>query len=226
MTKDILRIYRSLSSDIVSMKLKPGKMIKEADIAAQFNVSRTPVRDVFKKLEYDKLLVIISQKGSFVSKIDLSGITDIMYIRNQVELSVLTELMKVITPGDIADLKMNVFDQEDLLSKGVIGSSQDEVANQFFELDNQFHTHIYKMAGKESVLNSLNTSWPSFSRYRFLTFYRNSDEISNLCQIHSQIVDCLAKKDLPRMVETVKNHNFSGLNGLETVRFQHPDYFE
>ncbi|MDD7599104.1 MAG: GntR family transcriptional regulator, partial [Bacilli bacterium] len=75
MTKDSLAIYQSISNDIITMKLKPGDMLKEIEVANKFNVSRTPIRDVFKRLEYDKLLDIHSQKGSFVSKINLEGIT-------------------------------------------------------------------------------------------------------------------------------------------------------
>ena len=71
MTKDSLAIYQSISNDIITMKLKPGDMLKEIEVANKFNVSRTPIRDVFKRLEYDKLLDIHSQKGSFVSKINL-----------------------------------------------------------------------------------------------------------------------------------------------------------
>ena len=47
-------------------------------LTRKIHVSRTPMRDVFKKLESDKLLVIYSQSGSYVTKIDLSGISDIM----------------------------------------------------------------------------------------------------------------------------------------------------
>ena len=47
MTKDSLAIYQSISNDIITMKLKPGDMLKEIEVANKFNVSRTPIRDVF-----------------------------------------------------------------------------------------------------------------------------------------------------------------------------------
>jgi DNA-binding GntR family transcriptional regulator len=223
MTKDKELIYHTLANEIVRMDLKPGDMLKEIEVAQRFSVSRTPIRDVFKKLEYDGLLVIHSQKGSYVSRINLNGITDIMYIRDQVELSVLSELIHVITPGDIADLRMILNDQTMLLAS--YDADLGEISSKFFDLDNEFHTHIYRRAGKESVLLTLNGSWPSFSRFRFLTFQRDKSMIENLCNIHKDIVDALEKRDSSCLDEIVRNHNFSGLNGIETVREKHPDYF-
>ena len=69
MTKDSLAIYQSISNDIITMKLKPDYMLKEIEVANKFNVSRTPIRDVFFFFLYDKLLYIYSQKVCFVSKI-------------------------------------------------------------------------------------------------------------------------------------------------------------
>jgi len=226
MTKDNEQIYQTLVNEIVNMTLKPGEMLKEVDVAKRFNVSRTPIRDVFKRLEYDNLLTIHSQRGSYVSKINLDGITDIMYIRNQVERSVLLELESIVTPGDIVKLRMIVNDQAALLATFNENTNVEVFANKFFELDNIFHENIYTRAGKITVLQALNALSPSFARYRFLTNLRAKTEVAFLVELHSEIVECLEKKDSTRLSDIVRKHNFSGLNGIESVRSKHPDYFE
>ena len=144
MTKDSLAIYQSISNDIITMKLKPGDMLKEIEVANKFNVSRTPIRDVFKRLEYDKLLDIHSQKGSFVSKINLEGITDMMYVRTQVEISVITELINVVNPGNIATLQLIIDDQFRLLNKMREPNCDIQaLSSKFYELDNYFHEQTY-----------------------------------------------------------------------------------
>ena len=55
MTKDIAPIYETLKREIVTIQLKPGTRIREESVSERFGVSRTPVRDVLKKLEEDKL---------------------------------------------------------------------------------------------------------------------------------------------------------------------------
>ena len=43
--------YRTLRNEIVSMELKPGMVISTQDIANRLNISRTPVREAFIKLQ-------------------------------------------------------------------------------------------------------------------------------------------------------------------------------
>ena len=43
-------VYESLKSDILDLRLKPGQLLKEAEICEKFGVSRTPVRDAIRLL--------------------------------------------------------------------------------------------------------------------------------------------------------------------------------
>ena len=54
-------IFEHLHDEISSMRLRPGDRISEADVAAQFGVSRQPVRDAFSRLENASLLLIRPQ---------------------------------------------------------------------------------------------------------------------------------------------------------------------
>jgi len=224
MTKDIEVIYQKILNDIITLKIRPGTRLKEVEISERFHVSRTPMRDVFKKLETDKLLVIYSQSGSYVTKIDLSGISDIMYLRYVTELEVMREVMDKITPKDIEALRQLISSSKDVLSADG-GERDQKVAASFFEVDNSFHHYIFDKDGKSAVLDLLNSAFPYFSRYRFLTFYRDEIEISALLAVHNEIVDCLEKQDLPHLEAIIKEHNYSGLNGIEKVKERHPDYF-
>jgi DNA-binding GntR family transcriptional regulator len=224
MTKDIEAIYQKILSDIITLKIRPGTRLKEVEISERFHVSRTPMRDVFKKLESDKLLVIYSQSGSYVTKIDLSGISDIMYLRAVTELEVMRDVINKITPYDIDVLRHLISSSKEVLSADG-GERDQKVAASFFEVDNNFHHYIFEKDGKAGVLDLLNSAFPSFSRYRFLTFYRDESEIAKLLAVHNEIVDCLEKKDFAHLEDVVEKHNYSGLNGIDKVRERHPDYF-
>jgi DNA-binding GntR family transcriptional regulator len=224
MTKDIEAIYQKILSDIITLKIRPGTRLKEVEISERFHVSRTPMRDVFKKLESDKLLVIYSQSGSYVTKIDLSGISDIMYLRTVTETEVMKDVMDKMTPRDIDILRHLIASSADVLTSDG-GERDQKVASSFFEVDNDFHHYIFEKDGKAAVLDLLNSAFPYFSRYRFLTFYRDETEISKLLAVHNQIVDCLEHQDLSSLDRVIQEHNYSGLNGIEKVKERHPDYF-
>ena len=42
-------VGETLKQEILDLRLKPGQMISENDVCDRFGVSRTPVRDVYKR---------------------------------------------------------------------------------------------------------------------------------------------------------------------------------
>ena len=44
-------IYHALKDDILNLRLKPGQMISENEIANSYHVSRTPVKTAFLRLK-------------------------------------------------------------------------------------------------------------------------------------------------------------------------------
>ncbi len=224
MTKDITPIYEEISNAIITLKLIPGEKISEIESSRRFNVSRTPIRDVFKRLEDNGLLEIRSQSGSFVTKINLSNISDLVYIRNSCELAVLNEVAGRLTKENVDYLYHNLEMQKELsLSKN---GSNEEFAEKYFALDNDFHQYIYAIANKDSVLRLLNSDQPNFQRYRFITFYRDDTELLRLHEVHARMVKALSENDKSMLSEIVYEHNYSGLRGIEKVIKEHRDYFE
>ncbi len=69
-------LYRDLRERIVSGALAPGEAVSESRIAEGYGVSRTPIREAFKKLAEDGFLDVVPQVGSFVARIDLKVVRD------------------------------------------------------------------------------------------------------------------------------------------------------
>lgn len=67
------------------MKYESGQVLNEKALAEEFGVSRTPVREVILRLQYEKLLEIIPRGGIFVKKIDFQELKDIFLTRILVE---------------------------------------------------------------------------------------------------------------------------------------------
>lgn len=223
MTKDISPIYEDICNSIITLKLLPGEKISEIESSRKYNVSRTPIRDVFKRLEDNGLLEIRSQSGTFVTKINLSNISDLVFIRNSCEFSVLKEIC-----GKLSDENLNYLYQK-LEKQNALSKSKtlnDEFAASYFTLDNEFHHYLYSLASKEGVLKLLNNDQPNFQRYRFITFLRDDFELKRLDEVHKNMVLALQNNDLDSLKSIVYNHNYSGLNGIDKVIQNHPDYFD
>ncbi len=225
MTKDNSIIYSKIENSIITMKLLPGQKLGEIEMATKYKVSRTPIRDVFKRLEGNKLLEIRSQSGTFVTKIDMGNISDLIYVRNCVEHNVLSSIAGRLSKDDILYLKDNLALQRELKEKKK-NSSDDSFATALFNLDNQFHEYIYSIASKQGVLKLLNSNQPNFQRYRFMTFLREEKQLKSLYGIHEKMLDCLIDNDVSSLTDIVYEHNYAGLHGIDKVILKHPEYFE
>ncbi len=78
-------IYQALRGKLASLEFKPGRLLSEKEIASYFRVSRTPIRNVFFKLERDGLIEIIPRKGALIKFLSMKDIFEIFEIRKALE---------------------------------------------------------------------------------------------------------------------------------------------
>lgn len=102
MKKDI---YGEIKRRILFFEYQPGEMLNEKAIATEFGVSRTPVREVFLKLEWDKLVTIMPRAGIMVSKVEFQQLRDVFLIRIPLEGLIGRLAATQITSQQLTDLQ-------------------------------------------------------------------------------------------------------------------------
>jgi len=75
----------SLRQLIVNRTLRPGERIVQSDLAEQFGVSRTPIREALHKLASDGLITLSPHKGASVADFSISELEGIYSIRIALE---------------------------------------------------------------------------------------------------------------------------------------------
>lgn len=216
-------IYEDLVDKIVSLKLQPGEKISEIETSMYYHVSRTPIRDVFKKLEDNQLVDIITHSGTFVSKIDLDFILDQVFIKYSCELEAMNELSGKITDENLIYINQNIEKQKAIFDSYDLQS--DDVAEKYFALDNDLHLYLFKLINRESVLKKLFDIQPNYQRYRFMTFYRDKVYLDNLIKIHTDLIKCLQNDNKNNLKKIIYEHNYSSLNGIKELVNLKRDYF-
>lgn len=78
-------IYKELKAKIMSGKLLPGSSLVEREISDEYNISRTPVREILWRLVSDGLLEQEPSRGYIIRKISLEEIFDIFQSREGIE---------------------------------------------------------------------------------------------------------------------------------------------
>jgi DNA-binding GntR family transcriptional regulator len=78
-------LLQNLRERIASHQLPPGSKLSEQQLAEEFGVSRTQIRDVFANLEQRGLIKRTPNKGAIVSRLDLTEVFDIYAVREVLE---------------------------------------------------------------------------------------------------------------------------------------------
>jgi DNA-binding GntR family transcriptional regulator len=79
------KIYTTIKNKILWMDYKPGEILNEQVLAKEFGVSRTPLREVLTRLEWENLVRILPRTGSMVTEIDFQAMINIFQIRFELE---------------------------------------------------------------------------------------------------------------------------------------------
>jgi DNA-binding GntR family transcriptional regulator len=84
-TQTVEEVYETLKKRIISLEYSPGQVLNEADIANEFDLSRTPVRKIFEQLKNKKLLNIIPRYGAQVAPIDFRYMKSVFEVVRELE---------------------------------------------------------------------------------------------------------------------------------------------
>jgi DNA-binding GntR family transcriptional regulator len=68
------------------MEYQPGQILNENVLAQEFEVSRSPVRNVLNRLEWEQLVRIIPRTGSMVTEIEFNKIMHVFQVRFECEV--------------------------------------------------------------------------------------------------------------------------------------------
>ena len=194
-------IFQTLRDRIVHGEYPPGMDLSEKDLCQEFNVSRTPLREAFAKLESMKLVTIIPRFGTNVSPIDINE------IRCAFEVKIKLESLAV-------ELAVERIDSEKL--KALDGVIQ-EVAqlkeenghhrhHRLIELEMRFHRIILKAAQNpilEEFLDNLHYRCARLWSSSLSEVVPNRDILNQMKNIYQALVEGDAKSACSHMEQHI-----------------------
>ena len=98
-----------LRNRIVRQVLAPGERLRERQLAAEFGVSRTVIRDALTELTQRRLIVRYPHRGAEIVRLGAQEISEIYEVRESVEALCARLATERTRPGDWDDLQ-DLFD--------------------------------------------------------------------------------------------------------------------
>ncbi|OIJ85651.1 GntR family transcriptional regulator [Streptomyces colonosanans] len=79
------QVYEALRERIIEGELEPGRRVVERDLAAEFEVSRIPVREAMQRLEAEGFLTTQPRRGAVVSRVGVEDAAHFFDVRESLE---------------------------------------------------------------------------------------------------------------------------------------------
>jgi DNA-binding GntR family transcriptional regulator len=97
-------VYEELKAAIVDLRLAPGDPLREATLAGQLGVSKTPIREALTRLEQEGLVETTSFKGAVVTGYSRQDLREIYELRELLENTAARAAAESMTEVDRARL--------------------------------------------------------------------------------------------------------------------------
>lgn len=216
-------VYEQLKEKILHLELPPATAISEIETAEKYNISRTPIRDAFKRLEREGLLEIQPHIGTFVSLIDLHTISDILYIRETLEFSVLSDLAQIYDNSHDLHLHLLLQNQKELLDSDL---SIEELSRAFIHHDNIFHAALFEAAGKKNIFQFLLSYNSQYERFRTFVNYNGKEDLQKLYESHLHMLTYISDKNFLALKDCLRHHLYDGFTSGSEMIHKHPEFFK
>ena len=189
------QVYRSLRQAIILGDFAPGSRLREVEVAASLNVSRTPLREAISRLIGDHLVRPLPTGGVEVADAT-AELSEIYYIREALEACAARLAAMRITKEQLARLKQ-------LLTATETTSYTDY--EQRARINEQFHMLIAEASGSRRLTEMIGGLREFFVNARWLRRYDRRSAQQALQQ-HKQIVAALKAGAEERVERLVRDH--------------------
>jgi len=187
-------IARSLAAQIVSGELSPNTRLRQDEIANTFSASHVPVREAFRRLEAQGLIVLEPRRGARVASLDGADVVEVTEMRAALEPIALRYAIPNITPADIANAReeMSACDDTDDIALW-------ESANQ------RFHAALYAPSRQPRLLAAIKDLHQASARHLFAT-WEKLDWQGRSSAEHAEIIDAVERGDADRACALLRTH--------------------
>lgn len=197
-------VYRVLRAAILDGTVPPGEQLREAHIAADLGISRSPLREALTKLEEEGLIVKIPFRGAFVAEVSAQDVAEIASIRLLVEPYAAELSAEALRGPARSRLMQTVEDLHQAMEKNDIPASIDAHLG--------FHRLFYDLS-ENGALRNLWNGWETKLRLYLSFDHRTYSDPHDLAVEHERLAAVALDGDSDEFRRELAIHFQSALRG-------------
>ncbi len=180
------KILETIREAILKGDLKPGEKVAEPELAEQFGISRTPIREAFRQLESEGYLTVVPRKGAVVAALSERDVQEFYEVKSILEGYAAELAAKNLSDKELAKLESINERLKQLADDGDVKS--------FYKIHNEFHEMFLKAANNTKLYELIKQLGMKFSRMRMASLSVDGRMAISVAE-HDKLLDAFRQHD-------------------------------
>jgi len=193
-------VAERLRQQIFNRELEPGSWIDEQKIAAEYGISRTPLREALKVLAVEGLVTMKLRRGAYVTEMSTTDVAQVYHLMALLESDAAGHVAAQGSAADIAALQA----LHDRLE------SQALQRDAFFATNEEFHLRLLEVAGNRWAAQVVRDLRKVMKLNRHLSLFKQGRLAESLAE-HRAVMAAIAARNAPEAARLMRAHFDNGL---------------
>ena len=202
-------VYNQIKTAIINSEFRPGQRLYEKEMARIFDVSITPVREAFLRLQADEYITIDSHRKAAVKPITLQEMKEIFEVLANLDAMAAGLVVNIIDSEHILEIE-NLLDRMEKASKPCF-------ATDYLSLSMEMQHKIWESLPNKILWKALHFAYDQLLRYNYVLYiaFQDPEILRKSFEEHVNIVQTLKNKDKQRLPQLVKIHWNQAIQNLQ-----------
>ncbi|MCY8606564.1 GntR family transcriptional regulator [Bacillus sonorensis] len=189
-------VYQALKRAIVHLELKPGQRLHDQELAEQFGISRTPVREALKRLEDEGLVEAVPGSATRGAPLKPEEAKHAFTVTAALHALAVKLSIPFLTKADIKQLEAH--------NRSLKHAIEKEDIIEAIESDEAFHRVFLKASKNPEITRALERIASKIYRLEMSQF----SSVSSMKSVeqHRQMIDACRKKDAETAVRLAEEN--------------------
>lgn len=190
-------VHQRMITALVSGQFRGGEELSEAALAAQFQVSRTPVREALRRLESEGLVVNLVNRQATVIELSRTDVVETYEVRQTLEASAARRAAERMGSEQIAELRS--------LASAALPARGGGWGNDERKFDEALHRSVAESCGNDKLRKEI-VRYSNLVRFVRSRVGRSPQRLAQGHAEHLRIVDALEAHDADRAEAEMSAH--------------------
>ena len=193
------QIENALKEEIVKGRFAPGEKISVEELAAEWGVSNTPIRDAMRRLEKAGILKVVPRRGVYVATLDQADFKHVFDLRIALECLAIRTATLLIPDAEV----QSVFDTYEEAARRL-----QKNGDRKFLIDNDpaIHTVIVQYCGNPKLIEYMQDLHYLIIWVQGIMNARQRDSFERALPEHLVIVRAMKSRDAQAAEAALRTH--------------------